>query len=90
MLQETSRYAYLYSVLPNLGERQKAVYDTLRDWGPLTNEELNARLGWKINRVTPRTNELVKMGLVRMYERRTCAITGFPAIAWEASRDTLF
>jgi len=90
MVQDTSRHAYTYSVLPNLGERQREVYDYLLENGPLTNLEIADSLNLPINSVTPRTNELVHMGLVHLYERRKCMVSGRTAMAWEARRDTLF
>lgn len=81
MIQSTSREAYA-KISQFLGEKQSVVLGVLRDNEPMTNNELAESLRWSINRVTPRVNELVSMGLVRMYERRRCGVTGFSAIAW--------
>ena len=39
-------------------------------------------LGLPINQITPRTNELVKMGLVVEDKKRSCDVSGRKAIAW--------
>ena len=46
--------------------------NTKKSW---TNMELSDALGWSINRVTPRTNELRKMGMLRTAGKRKCGIT---------------
>lgn len=88
-MQQTSKDAY-ESVFSTLGARQKTVYEALEKIGPATNRELAEYLGWEINRITPRMNELVERKQVHMYERRRCTITGFTAMAWEINRPTLF
>src|SRR5690625_8032644 len=47
-----------------MGEAQLAVYDVIRRNRDVTNREIAGILGWEINRVTGRTHELRKMGLV--------------------------
>ena len=81
MIQDTSLLAFKQDVQPTLGERQRQVLTALGDQS-LTNNELAHALGWEINRVTPRMNELVKLGKVELDKRRPCRITGRTAIAW--------
>ena len=90
MIQDTSRHAYKYDALPTLGERQLLVYNELLKADNLTNLEMAKRLGIEINTVTPRTNELVKLGLVTEDCKRVCRISGRTAIAWRAIKETLF
>ena len=84
-VQDTSAQAY-YAILGTLGPKQEAVYLAIKRLGDATNSEISQELGLRINRITPRTNELVKYGVVKEGERRTCRITGMKAIAWEIGR----
>lgn len=79
MIQETSEIAY-YKL--NLSQSQKRVYDVITVLGCPTNLEISTFTRIPINQVTPRTNELVKMGLVVECEKRTCSISGRLAISW--------
>lgn len=89
MIQATSQQAFAM-IQHKLGERQQEVLAALYKSGPMTNMEIKELLGWEINTVTPRTNELVKFGLVHEKERRPCRVTGKNAIAWSAYKETLF
>lgn len=82
MIQETSKQVYFHEVKPTLGDRQKRVYEVLNGYNDLTNKELASLLGWEINTVTPRVNELVKLGLVEEVTKRKCRASGRTAIAW--------
>jgi Mn-dependent DtxR family transcriptional regulator len=84
-VRETSLTAY--REIQPLGPRQAAVYEVLESKGPCTNEEINAYLESKINRITPRTKELRDKGLVKEHGVRKCFITGRNAIAWEVARE---
>lgn len=79
MMQSTSRLAYR-EVKNTLSARQQAVWNALDE--PMTNLELSEKLGWAINTVTPRVNEMAKAERVRLYERRKCRVSGRTAIAW--------
>ncbi len=48
-----------------------------------TNMELADALGWSINRVTPRTNELRKIGVIKTVGKRACRVTGNTAYAMD-------
>ena len=82
MVTETSLMAY-FEVLATLGEKQQKVFNVITNSDGLTNMEIADILGWSINRVTGRTNELVKMYLVKEKEKRKCRVTGRLASAWE-------
>lgn len=78
-MQTTSLFAYHSEILPKLGERQKAVYETLRD-KDMTDIEIAHELGWQINCVTGRRGEIVKLGLAKKVGIRIQ--NGRPAIVW--------
>jgi len=88
MIQDTSLHAYALAT-QNLGKKQKEVLDALRFFPDATNAEIGARLGWPINRVTPRMGELRAQGLVLEAGRRTCKATGGTAHAWVAKHPVL-
>lgn len=83
MITQTSKQAYFNEVLPTLGDRQIKVFNILKNSNcPLTNNEIAYKLGWSINRVTPRVFELRGRGLVESAGFKHCPITGRSAIAW--------
>jgi len=84
--QATSHQAYK-EIKKTLGQRQAIVLNIF-EFVPyaITNSEIAARLEWTINTVTPRTNELVKKGLLKEDGKRKCTITGRTAIAWRIKR----
>ena len=79
---ETSREAY-HSIYDTLGQRQQEVYDGFLGNGSCTNLELSHLMQIPINCVTPRTNELVKRGLIVKDIIRECNVTGNRAISWK-------
>lgn len=79
MIQQTSIESY-HSL--NLGERQSYIYGAIKWMGNPTNLEISHRTKIPINQVTPRTNELVKKGLVISFEKRKCMVSGRMAISW--------
>lgn len=81
MNQETSLLAYL-GIKPDLGEKQLLVYNMLKDLGSANNMILSRKLGWSINRVTPRVAELRERGLVIKDSYRVCPITKRFTIFW--------
>ena len=79
--QETSRVAF-QEIEHKIGEKQKIVYDCLKDLESANNTIIAFKLGWRINTVTPRINELRKMGLVVMDCKRMCPITKKMTLFW--------
>ncbi len=77
--QETSGMAY-DSIKDNVSNKQKVVMHALV-YGPKTNQEIAEYLGWPINTVTPRCNELVKKGFVIEHSRKV-GPSGRFAIRW--------
>jgi len=75
-----------------LNNRQRCVYDVIKQHGPVTNEEIKELLHWPINRVTGRTFELRHYGkdkkpLVLPDIKRLCTITGEMATPWKANEE---
>ena len=63
MIQQTSLYSFFMISEMELGKRQMQVYSIIKN-NPLTNKKIAELLKLPINQVTPRTNELVKLGLI--------------------------
>lgn len=84
-MQQTSLLAW-DEIKQDLGDKQKIVLDTIRgaSYDGLTNMEISKILDWSVNRVTPRVNELRKLGLVVLVCKRNCRVTGYRALAWGA------
>lgn len=59
----TSLLAY-EKLKDKLGDKQQIVYETLRELGSATNEQIADSLGWPLQNVTGRITELKKYGLV--------------------------
>lgn len=90
MIQDSSLEIHLKNVYPHLATPQKPVLHYLRNVGAaLTNAEIAAALQRPINEITPRTNELVKQGLLIDAGRRICRITGNTAHQWKAKHPVL-
>jgi hypothetical protein len=80
-MRDTSLDAYR-SIKIELGKRQQLVYNAIKTLGCPTNLEISRWLNIPINQITPRTNELVKLGMVVEHERRLCSISRRKAISW--------
>jgi len=63
-LRDTSYQAYRNDVLPSIGEHQQKVLEIIRQEDYLSDKEIAQRLGWTINSVTGRRNELEQKGLI--------------------------
>ena len=61
----TSRLAY--GSIAELGNKQLEVQGKIEELQPFSNKTIARSLGWEINRVTGRVNELVKKGLIKMH-----------------------
>ena len=85
LVKQTSLEAYS-RIKKELGKRQQEVYDGFLGNGACTNLELSKLLTIPINQITPRTNELVKLGLVAEVEKRQCSVSGKMAISWRVKR----
>jgi len=75
MITQTSLQSYYNEVLPNIGKNQQIILETLKSMSSASNMMIADKLGWSINRVTPRINELRKLGLVVEFKIDYCLIT---------------
>lgn len=76
-----------YRELENIGQKQRAVYRAIEKLGAACNLDLAHHLSWDINRVTPRTGELVELGLVAESHRAVTPRTGRKVIYWKVKRE---
>lgn len=74
MIDNTSLEAF-NKIKKDLPECRLQVYKTLKKMEYATNSMIAGDLNWTINRVTPRTNELKKMGLINVSHSSWCPIT---------------
>ena len=81
MLRDTSLDSF-QEIKKELGKRQQLVYDIIKKLGCPTNLEMSRYSNVPINQITPRTNELVKLGFVKECEKRTCSISGKTVWSW--------
>jgi hypothetical protein len=63
MIANTSREVYI-KLRSKLNRNQQIVYQAIKQNEPITNEKIADALGWVINKVTGRVNELVTIGMV--------------------------
>ena len=75
-------YNAFESIKPELGSRQKAVYDVIQYLKNPTNTEISKFMGLPINNITPRTNELRKKALVKSAGKKICKVTGREVYSW--------
>lgn len=83
MIQQTSFQAFLdLKDSGSIGFKQQQVLSVLEEFGPACNYQIAQALDWAVNRVTPRTNELVKLGKVVFY-KKDIGPTGKRVIFWK-------
>lgn len=82
-VRDTSLKAY-DEIKDSLGRTQMEVYQFFKMHGPHTNSECANFLGWSINRITGRNNELRELGLLEASGKRKCNCTGRMAYIWKA------
>ena len=80
MAQQTSIEAF--HELERLPEKRRVVYEAIRAMKEACNLDVAYYLRIPINRVTPRTNELVKLGLVEEAKKDISSRTGKRVIFW--------
>ena len=83
-VQITSREAY-WSIVPELSERQREVYKTIRESQAINNQMISKKLGAPINSITPRTHELRELGLVTQAFKAICPHTKRRTIFWKCA-----
>lgn len=82
-MQLTSLEAY--RKLERVSQKQRECYRVLKSLGPLPNLHIADKLGWPINRVTPRIKELRDLGLVEEAYRDVDPMTDRKAIYWRVT-----
>tara|TARA_R110000744_G_scaffold347100_1_gene452638 strand:+ start:267 stop:527 length:261 start_codon:yes stop_codon:yes gene_type:complete len=86
MVRDTSLSAY-QEIKIELGKRQQLVYDMIKKLGCPTNLEISKFSKVPINQITPRTNELVKLGFVVECEKRECSVSGRTVWSWRIKNE---
>lgn len=82
-VRQTSLFAY-QEVKPQLGRRQQDVLEVIRRLPQCDNLMIAEKLRLPINSVTPRVNELRKLGKVREAGQYRNIQTGRLTLRWEA------
>ena len=82
MKRKTSSDAF-QKIKPTLQARQDQVFKILKKIN-LSNRQISELLELPINRITPRTNELVKRGMVYCCGRTYDKVTGKTVMVWSA------
>lgn len=86
-VQDTSLEAYYEDVLPNIGDRQRTVFNAIMELKEATDAELAVFLGLDNRSVAPRRNELMHMNRVIQVDKRKCKITGKTAKVWSVNNE---
>lgn len=81
MIRETSKEAL--ASIKDLGHRRTQVYSIIQQLGQACNLDIAQELHMPINSITPRTNELVKMGYVEKSHIAPNRFTGKKVIYWK-------
>lgn len=63
-MQQTSLEAYYFDVVPNIGAKQQEILNVIKTIQPCTDKQISKHLGYEINRITGRRNELADKGLI--------------------------
>lgn len=72
-------------IAPERARLQRAVLEAVEQHGPMTANEIAARIGETVLAVRPRVCELSKAGLLRDTGERRSNQSGRPAIVWAAA-----
>jgi predicted transcriptional regulator len=72
-----------YHILENIGDRQLECLKAIRKLQPVSDRQLKDYLGWEINQVNGRRNELLKMGIILKYKEGTSEKTKRKVIFWK-------
>ena len=83
-MRQTSIKAFFS--IKNLMPKQKVIYQVIKRRKEINNRMLSDVLNWPINTVTPRVNELVKMGVVYESTVKKDKKTGRLSIFWKAKK----
>jgi len=82
-VRDTSKQAF-NDIIDKLPMSRLKVFRAIQENGnKASNHQVSAKLGWGINRVTPRMQELRNIGLVRFAGKSTDKISGKSVCLWE-------
>lgn len=84
---EQIRNDALSSILDDLNERQRQVYNIIRKWQPISNERIAQHLNCHPHQVTPRVFELREMGIVEFAGESHSEISSRKVSLWRISPD---
>ena len=88
-MRQTSLLAYEEVKNKDLSLRYERIIESLRYYGAMTDREICNVLRYKDpNKVRPRRNELVKMGVLVEFGIRICSISRKKAIMWGVPSET--
>jgi len=73
------------SMADEADHQRATVLAALHDFGPMSNDQLDQQLGWRVGTASRRTAELLKVGLVRRTDTRVPTRTGRAAFLLEAA-----
>jgi len=79
-VSQTSMQAYA-AIQKKLSANQSIVYNAIRKHPLASNRDIADDLGWPINTVTPRCNELRQLGLVELGGTKRSRTTGI-SVQW--------
>jgi DNA-binding MarR family transcriptional regulator len=71
-----------YHTMKNLGEKQSKVLSAIKSLGKCSAYEVSKYLGWEINRICGRINELEKLGMIKSCSVKI-GLYGKPVKVWE-------
>lgn len=81
--QRSTAIKSYHSIIDSLPEKRKEVFDMLKILKVACNMDISEALGLPINRITPRMNELVKLGIVVESHRAINPKTDKRVIYWK-------
>ena len=81
-MQQTSLLAF-QEIKKELGNKQKEVFNMLKNLGCANNNILAHKLNWEINRVTGRIRELAYKGRIKKAYESKCPYTKRKTIWWK-------
>jgi predicted transcriptional regulator len=79
-----------HDIVDSLPDRRMAVYNALLELKTACNLDVAEFLKLPINRITPRMNELVSLGVVTEDHRGICGTTGRRVIYWKGNRNETY
>jgi len=85
--QRSTAIQSYHDIIDSLPDRRMRVYKALLELKTACNLDVSERLNLPINRITPRMNELVGLGIVTEDHRGLCGRTGKRVIYWKVEKN---